>query len=162
VLLLLTIIDNELSALLIKRPSSMKHHAGQIALPGGKLEENENALEAALRETWEETGIEPGNIEILGSLTDLYVQVSKFMIHPFVGWIENFDQLNLNRHEVEKAIFFPIKNLNGCIEEETLQTPTGLLKVPCIRFENEIIWGATSMILTEFFDSLRGFRVILQ
>ena len=67
VLLLLSEIDDELTVLLIKRPSSMKDHAGQIALPGGKMENNETTAETALRETWEETGIPPEKIEILGN-----------------------------------------------------------------------------------------------
>lgn len=162
VLLLLSEIDDELTVLLIKRPSSMKYHAGQIALPGGKMEENESAVETALRETWEETGISPDNIEILGGLSDLYVQVSKFMIHPVVGWTPDFDRIVINRHEVEKVVFFPIKLLTDNIEETEIQTVTGLLKVPCVKFDGEILWGATSMILTEFVDLLRGYRVIQQ
>ncbi len=162
VLLLLSEIDNELTVLLIKRPSSMKDHAGQIAMPGGKMENNESAAETALRETWEETGISPEKIEILGRLSDLYVQVSKFMIHPVVGWTENFDGLHINHHEVEKVVFFPIKLITDKIEETEIQTLTGILKVPCVKFDGEIIWGATSMILTEFVDSLRGYRVIQQ
>jgi 8-oxo-dGTP pyrophosphatase MutT (NUDIX family) len=162
VLLLLSEIDNELTVLLIKRPSSMKFHAGQIALPGGKMENNESAVETALRETWEETGISPEKIEILGRLSDLYVQVSQFMIHPVVGWTDNFDNLNINRYEVEKVVLFPVKLLSKNIEETEIQTVTGALKVPCVKFDNEIIWGATSMILTEFVDSLRGYRVIQQ
>lgn len=162
VLLLLSEIDDELTVLLIKRPSSMKYHAGQIALPGGKMEENESAVETALRETWEETGISPENIEILGGLSDLYVQVSKFMIHPVVGWTPDFDRIVINRHEVEKVVFFPIKLLTDNIEETEIQTVTGLLKVPCVKFDGEILWGATSMILTEFVDLLRGYRVIQQ
>ncbi len=162
VLLLLSEIDDELTVLLIKRPSSMKYHAGQIAFPGGKMEENESAVETALRETWEETGISPENIEILGGLSDLYVQVSKFMIHPVVGWTPDFDRIVINRHEVEKVLLFPIKLLTDNIEETEIQTVTGLLKVPCVKFDGEIIWGATSMILTEFVDSLRGYRVIQQ
>ncbi len=162
VLLLLSEIDDELTVLLIRRPSSMKDHAGQIALPGGKMENNESAAETALRETWEETGISPEKIEILGRLSDLYVQVSKFMIHPVVGWTENFDGLHINHHEVEKVVFFPIKLITDKIEETEIQTLTGILKVPCIKFDGEIIWGATSMILTEFVDSLRGYRVIQQ
>jgi 8-oxo-dGTP pyrophosphatase MutT (NUDIX family) len=162
VLLLLSEIDNELTVLLIKRPSSMKYHAGQIAMPGGKMENNESAAETALRETWEETGISPEKIEILGRLSDLYVQVSQFMIHPVVGWTDNFDNLNINRHEVEKVVLFPVKLLSENIEETEIQTVTGALKVPCVKFDDEIIWGATSMILTEFVDSLRGYRVIQQ
>jgi len=132
----------------------MKHHAGQIALPGGRIEKGETALETALRETWEEIGITSGQIEILGSLSEIYVQVSRFQIHPFVGWIEKIPQFVINKNEVEKMIYFPLKNMKNSLAEVELETITGTLKVPCFKFEDEIIWGATAMILSEFADVL--------
>jgi len=132
----------------------MKNHAGQIALPGGRIEKGETAIETALRETWEEIGISREKIEILGSLSELYVQVSGFQIHPFVGWIDKKPAFIINKNEVEKTISFPFKLITNSIEEVEINTISGQLKVPCIRFEGEIIWGATAMILSEFADVL--------
>jgi len=154
VLLLLFVEDSELKACLIKRPEHMKHHAGQIALPGGRIEKEETALETALRETWEEIGITSDQIEILGSLSELYVQVSRFQIHPFVGWLDKKPEYVINKSEVEKTISFPVKLINNSFDEVELNTFSGKLKVPCIQFEGEIIWGATAMILSEFRDVL--------
>ena len=155
VLLLLFIENEELNACFIKRPIHMKHHAGQIALPGGRIEEGETALETALRETWEEIGITRGQIEILGSLSEIYVQVSRFQIHPFVGWLDKKPEFIINKNEVERMIFFPLKYFKNTFEEVELESLTGKLTVPCIRFEGEIIWGATAMILSEFYDMLQ-------
>lgn len=130
----------------------MKHHAGQIALPGGRIEKGETALETALRETWEEIGITRGQIEILGTLSELYVQVSRFQIHPFVGWLDKKPEFVINKNEVEKTISFPLHLIKNPLKEIELNTFTGLLKVPFIGFEGEIIWGATAMILSEFYD----------
>ncbi len=152
VLLLLFIENDELTACLIKRPAHMKHHAGQIALPGGRIENGETAEETALRETFEEIGIEPDEIEILGSLSEFYVEVSQFQIHPFVGWLHKKPKFKINPDEVEKTILFPIKKFKAPFSEKELETISGKLKVPCIRFESEIIWGATAMILAEFSD----------
>ena len=157
VLLLLFAENNELNACLIKRPSHMKHHASQIGLPGGRIEKGETALETAFRETWEEIGISREKIEILGSLSELYVQVSGFQIHPFVGWIDKKPEFVINKNEVEKTISFPLRLITNSFEEVELETFTGTLKVPCIRFEDEIIWGATAMILSEFYDVLRPY-----
>ena len=154
VLLLLYIENQELNACLIKRPAHMKHHAGQIALPGGRIEKGETALETALRETWEEIGITGDQIEILGSLSEIYVQVSRFQIHPFVGWLNKKPGFVINKYEVEKMISFPLKNMKNSLAEVELETITGTLKVPCFKFEDEIIWGATAMILLEFADVL--------
>lgn len=155
VMLLLFIQNNELHALLIKRPSHMKHHAGQVALPGGRIEPGETVIDTALRETWEEVGIEASSIQILGSLSDLYVQVSRFLIHPFVGWIDSVENLKINKNEVDKLIFFPINRMSYEIEYALIETVTGSVNVPCFKFADDIIWGATSMILMEFFDLLK-------
>ena len=154
VLLLLFIENNELTACLIKRPSHMKHHAGQIALPGGRIEKDETAIETALRETYEEIGIQSNQIEILGSLSEFYVEVSRFQIHPFVGWLQKKPEFKLNYDEVEKTILFPIRKFKAPFNEVELQTFSGKLNVPCIKFDSEIIWGATAMILSEFSDIL--------
>ncbi len=153
VLLLLFTENNDLNAILIKRPEHMKHHAGQIALPGGRIEIGETPFETALRETWEEIGITPDQIEILGSLSTLYVQVSRFKIHPVVGWLDKKPEFIINKNEVEKTITFPVKLIKNSFDEVELNTISGLLKVPCIQFDGEIIWGATAMILSEFYDA---------
>lgn len=133
----------------------MKNHAGQIALPGGRIEKGETPIETALRETWEEIGASADKIEILGQLSDLYVHVSKFLIFPFVGYINDFNNLKVNKNEVERTIAFPLNLMESEITETTLRTHSGWLNVPCIKFEGEIIWGATSMILTEFSDAIK-------
>jgi 8-oxo-dGTP pyrophosphatase MutT (NUDIX family) len=160
VLLLLFIEDGELKVCLIKRPGHMKHHAGQIALPGGRIEKGETALETALRETWEEIGITHDQIEILGSLSELYVQVSRFQIHPFVGWLDKKPKFTIDKNEVEKTISFPLKNMIDNVVEIELSTVSGQLKVPCVKFEGEIIWGATAMILAEMVDLLYQAEII--
>lgn len=132
----------------------MKYHAGQIALPGGRIEDGETAKETALRETHEEIGISPDNVTILGSLSELYVAVSQFLIHPFVGWLEKKPEFRMNHDEVEKMVIFPLLKFSNIFEEEELETITGKLKVPCIKYNKEIIWGATAMILSEFYDVL--------
>lgn len=155
VLLLLFVENDEIYVCLIKRPSHMKHHAGQIALPGGRLEKGETELEAAFRETFEEIGVPADQITLLGSLSEFYVEVSRFQIQPFVGWLNTKPTFILDPNEVEKTILFPLKKFNAPFCEMELQTVSGKLNVPCIRFEGEIIWGATAMILSEFADLLQ-------
>ncbi|MDX8340995.1 CoA pyrophosphatase [Draconibacterium sp. IB214405] len=152
VLVLLFPDDDGLKVCLIKRPTYMKHHAGQIALPGGRIEANESACETALRETFEEIGITEDKIRILGTLSSFYVEVSRFQITPLVGWMDTKPEFKLCPDEVEKAILFPIAAFKPPHPTIELKTVTGLLTVPCIRYDGEIIWGATAMILSEFYD----------
>lgn len=154
VLLLLFQENDELFACLIKRTSHMKHHAGQIAIPGGRIEKNETPIETALRETYEEIGIQSKHIKFLGSLSEFYVEVSRFQIHPFVGWLNKKPTFTLNAGEVEKTIIFPLRKLKPPFNKIEMQTVSGKLNVPCIKFDGEIIWGATAMILSEFSDVL--------
>ncbi|WP_372932776.1 NUDIX hydrolase [Mariniphaga sediminis] len=154
VLLLLFSENEELIICLIKRPVTMKYHAGQVAFPGGRIEPGETAMETALRETHEEIGIKPEKIEILGALSELFVDVSGFLIRPFVGWLKEKPRFSINEAEVEKIILFPLLKYRDALEETELETVSGVLRVPCFRFEGEIIWGATAMILSEFFDAM--------
>jgi 8-oxo-dGTP pyrophosphatase MutT (NUDIX family) len=152
VLLALYVENNDLYGCLIKRPIHMKNHAGQIALPGGRVEKGESAVETALRETYEEIGVKPEHIEILGTLSELYVEVSNFLIQPMVGWLRKKPVFSINKNEVEKMVLFPLLKYKNHFEKVEMQTNTGTFEVPCIKFDGEIIWGATAMILSEFYD----------
>ncbi len=154
VLLLLFEEDHELYICLIKRPVTMKHHAGQVAFPGGRIDPGETPVETALRETNEEIGIPSEKIEVLGSLSELFVDVSGFLIQPFVGWLTEKPVFTINKAEVEKILLFPLLQYKDQLEETELETVSGRLMVPCFHFEGEIIWGATAMILAEFFDAM--------
>jgi len=155
VLVLLFQENSELRVCLIKRPSFMKHHAGQIALPGGRMEAGESPEQTALRETYEEIGVVSESIQILGRLSGFYVEVSNFQVHPVVGWLHKKPTFRLCEQEVEKLLCFPIQRFKPPYETIRLKTLTGTLTVPCVHYQNEIIWGATAMILAEFYDVLQ-------
>ncbi|MFZ5430029.1 MAG: NUDIX hydrolase [Bacteroidota bacterium] len=155
VLLLICPDGDELYVCLIKRSATMKIHAGQIGFPGGRQEEGDTGPGAtALRETTEEIGLPSENIRILGKLTPLYVSVSNFMIYPYVGWTSGLPGFPLNHREVEKVLFFPLLAhlARPTVEFREMETVSGLLNVPGIPFQEEFIWGATAMILSEFMD----------
>jgi 8-oxo-dGTP pyrophosphatase MutT (NUDIX family) len=157
VLMLIYPEGNELFTCLIKRQSFLKHHAGQVGFPGGKMEECDvGHLQAAVRETSEEIGIQYDKIQVLGALSPLFIPVSGFMIYPFIAWSPSRPRFTINRDEVEKIILFPLLGFikNRKTTEVYLETLTGGLKVPAILFDHETIWGATAMILTEFIDML--------
>jgi len=111
VLLLLFPDKDQIYLCLIKRPSTMTHHPGQISFPGGKVEENDLSAEmAALREAQEEVGIDPSIVRIIGKLSELYVEVSKFLIHPFIAWADKKPDFFVNKSEVEELILFPVSD----------------------------------------------------
>ena len=154
VLFLLFPKGGEIFTCLTKRTSSMKYHPGQISFPGGKIEPGENSQTTALREAEEEVGISPDKVSILGRLSELYIPVSRFSISPFVGWIDHEPEFILNTDESEKLILFPVEQFakEQVIDFIELETVTGPLEVPYYPFDGEIVWGATAMIMAEFFD----------
>jgi 8-oxo-dGTP pyrophosphatase MutT (NUDIX family) len=136
----------------------MKHHPGQVSFPGGKVEKDDLSAEsAALREAHEEVGIDPESVEIIGKLSDLFVEVSGFSIQPFVAWIDQQPHFQINRTEVEKLIILPISDLVAQEEifEKSLVMASGEIFIKYYPFGNEIIWGATAMIMAELIDILR-------
>ena len=139
---------------LIKRPMHEKNHPGQIALPGGAMEENETLENTALREAFEEVGIIPDNVEILGKMTPLPVPVSKYVITPFIGITNNEPKWNINRQEVDELIILKYTDLidsnNGYYEDWNLNG--NMLRVPIFKIMNKDIWGATAAVLSELID----------
>ncbi len=159
VLVLLYPEGDQLYTCLTRRPTTMKHHPGQISFPGGKVEKDDLSAEmAALRESREEVGIDPSTIEVLGKLSDLYVEVSRFSIQPFLAWADRKPDFIVDYQEVEELILFPVSNFvaDETILETELQTVSGLLSVKYYPFNNQIIWGATAMILAELIELLKS------
>ena len=158
VLLLLFPEGERLYICLTKRPHTMKHHPGQISFPGGKVEKDDTSAEmTALREAREEVGIDQHQIEILGKLSDLYVEVSQFSIQPFLAWADQKPEFLVDFGEVEKLILFPVSDFitNEIISEIELETVTGSLRVKYYPYDGEFIWGATAMILSELIEILK-------
>ena len=163
VLLLLFPEGEQLNICLTKRPQTMRHHPGQISFPGGKVEKNDPSAEmAALREAREEVGIDHHQIEILGKLSDLYVEVSKFSIQPFLAWADKKPDFFVDSGEVEELILFPLSDFvaDEIILETELDTVTGPLRVKYYPYNGEFIWGATAMILSELIEILKNQRHI--
>ncbi len=159
VLLLLFPEGDRLFTCMMKRPLTMKHHPGQVSFPGGKVEiEDETTEMTALREAREEVGVDPASVEVLGKLSDLYIEVSKFAIHPYLAWTDRKPEFVINSDEVEELILFPVSEFvsNEIIAETELQTVTGLTKVKYYPFNGKYIWGATAMILSELIEILKS------
>lgn len=139
---------------LIRRPMNEKNHPGQIALPGGAMEKNETLMNTALREAFEEVGINPEDVEIIGQLTPIPVPVSEYLIYPFVGVIDYEPEWVINEDEVEKIFILRMSELissdNGYTEMWDLRG--NKVEVPIFKVMNETVWGATAAVLSELID----------
>jgi len=154
VLLLLYPWMDEIYTVFMLRPDYGGVHGGQISFPGGKYEPGDSDLQStALRETWEELGIEPQKVTIIGALSDLYIPPSRYLVKPFVGFIPERPNFQADPQEVEEVIELPVSQL---IRETSVQTvrhkigPGVRMKAPAYLVNGYIIWGATAMIFSEF------------
>lgn len=143
---------------LIKRPEYVGFHSGQVALPGGKMElEDENIIQTALREAEEEVGVEQKEVRILGQLSDLYIPTSNFLVSPVIGFLDYRPNFVPEVKEVARVI--PTDLLLLLHPNTRKQTvldfgKKGKLTTPYFEIDGEIVWGATAMILSELIQLL--------
>ncbi len=152
VLILLHPCEGGLSFPLLERPSQMRHHAGQIALPGGALEPNETPLDAALRETWEELGVAVQAASVRLSLSPIFALPSNYWVYPFMALVETTPSYTLTEQKASSSFEVPLSALLNSSSRSTfpLRRNGRLWEVPCFRFGDRIVWGLTAMILAEF------------
>ena len=141
--------------LLTKRTETVEHHKGQVSFPGGKRDiEDENLLQTALRESFEEVGIYPGDVDILGDLDDEKTHVSNYVISPYVGFIPYPYSFVTSLQEVQELLEIPVSVLldKSNLREEIQTSGKKRFRAYFFQYEDEIIWGATSRILKRFID----------
>jgi 8-oxo-dGTP pyrophosphatase MutT (NUDIX family) len=150
-------VAGELCTVFIERPVNDTVHSGQIAFPGGKSDPSDTSLaHTALRETEEEIGITQSQVEILGTLSPLFIPASNFLVHPHIGWMESTPAFRPNPEEVQALIQVPVEGLIA-LQPERKQFPTsyGLLEAPYFPLEKRVLWGATAMMVSEFREMMR-------
>lgn len=150
VLVLLFPSRQDVSFLLTERPHSLSSHAGQMSLPGGAREpEDENLCATALRETSEELGIDTTDLEVLGRLEDVDVRVSGYTITPFVAWSDHPPHVRPQPNEVASVLPVPLHALlaGEAVRHETWDMRGSLWEVSLYRFSGFAVWGATARIL---------------
>lgn len=143
---------------LTERTASLRHHAGQIALPGGRLDDGETPEQAALREAEEEVGVPRDAPDVLGRLTDLYIPPSRFTVTPCVAVMPERPTLFPAEAEVARVIELPLATLlDPAVRAESPWTaPSGeTVTMPFYALPEGRLWGATAMMLAELVAILR-------
>ncbi len=162
---LVPIISNKegYKILLTHRSKKLDDHAGQISFPGGRIDNSDKSPKnTALREAYEEIGLNGSSVEILGHL-DAYATATGFRILPIVSIIkENFDT-KINPIEVESIFYLPMEFLmnpeNHKKERGTYKRQSTSYKIEyeynVIPYENHHIWGATAAMLINLYETLK-------
>jgi 8-oxo-dGTP pyrophosphatase MutT (NUDIX family) len=142
--------------ILTRRTAHLRNHAAEISLPGGRVEAQDSGpQEAALREAFEEIGLPPERVDILGCLQP-YLTVSRYRVYPFVGWVDPPVEYAIDEYEVEEVfevpLAFVLDRANHHSETETFDgEPVGFY---VIEYGDHRIWGATAGILVRLVDAL--------
>jgi 8-oxo-dGTP pyrophosphatase MutT (NUDIX family) len=153
---LLTLLERPggLTVLFTERAAHLKDHAGQISFPGGRIDERETAVDAALREAHEEIGLEPAGVEVLGALDDLLTGTG-FLITPVVGYVAS-GEFVAAPDPTEVASVFEVPLVFICEPASIVETYRERLGTRFRTYElnhgGYRIWGATAAILVSFRD----------
>ncbi|MFW5861885.1 MAG: NUDIX hydrolase [Spirochaetota bacterium] len=151
---MMLILNREGSAhiLLTRRTTTVATHKGEVSFPGGSFEEGDTTLlETALRETYEEVGILPGHIEVLGEF-DHFISIFGFHVSTFVGVITHPYEYLLNPGEIESIVEVPLQifrdeKYDKC---QLMEYQGNTYNVYHYMYEGYEIWGLTARILTDF------------
>ncbi len=131
--------EGETHVWLVRRPTSMRSHAGQVAFPGGKHDPVDDSLLAtALREAEEELGIDRGQVDVLGALDDVHT-ITGFTVSPWVGWLPPGLEVHPNESEVARAFAPPLRAF--------LDPPSGVAPWRGWTVDGELVWGATAAMV---------------
>src|SRR5437588_3367410 len=148
--------------ILTRRSTNLPSHQGEIAFPGGKVHDGETSEAGALREAYEEVGIRPDDVEVIGALEELATVAGRFVLAPFVGVLPGRPALVPNPAEVARAFDVALAELlePDVYHQERWDLP-GMGERPMHFFDvaGETVWGATARILHDLLtlvtDSLR-------
>ncbi|MEI8204308.1 MAG: CoA pyrophosphatase [Bacteroidota bacterium] len=152
VLILFYSKNDEIYTVLIQRPVYNGVHSNQISFPGGKHEiSDKNLHETAIRECFEEIGIQIGEGDVIGELSELFIPPSSFRVLPVLSCIYFEPIFKPNEFEVQHIIEAKLSDLfNPKNVKKVSMNVRGIqFKTPAIVLNQQVIWGATAMIINE-------------
>lgn len=150
---------DETYLMLILRKSYKGVHSAQVGFPGGKVEEGDEDMKyTALRETYEEIGVPMDMIEVLKSMSLMYIPPSNFTVYPFLGVVQQTPNFMKQESEVDDLIEVRLPdflNDNNVADVKVMTSLKTELDVPAFMLNGHVVWGATAMMLSELKDLLK-------
>lgn len=144
------------TVILTRRQPFLRNHAAEISLPGGSVEQtDDHPATAALRETFEEVGVPPESVELLGCLSPV-MTISDFRVYPFVGWIDPPVSFTMDPREVAEVFEMPISFVMDTANHrrETALVDGKQREFWVLDYPGHRVWGATATILVSLAHAL--------
>jgi len=152
--------NDQAHLILIKRNAYPGIHSSQISFPGGKAEPEDGSLaETAVRETFEEVGVAPADIDVVMPFTEIYIPPSNFLVAPFLGLSMSEPIFKPNPDEVVELIQLSLDVFldDSIVVQTEMQTSySQMINVPAFKVDEHIVWGATAMILSELKETIKS------
>ena len=143
-----------LHAVFTRRRHDLRRHAGEISFPGGRRDDGETYLDAALREAHEEIGLEAERVDVVGALPPIGPFVTNYQVHPMLGLVERDLDFPPNPAEVETVLAFDVDELRKAFAMRRLVRRGIPIRTPTYVISEHLIWGATARILGELLARL--------
>jgi 8-oxo-dGTP pyrophosphatase MutT (NUDIX family) len=157
VLVPLFVHEDEVHAVFTKRRADLRRHAGEISFPGGRQDPGDADLRAtALRETEEEIGLRPDDVELVGALTPTPTVATNYAVYPFVGLIEPGREWRISPREVDLVLEFSLSDLRAGFGRERLWRRGVPFRTDVYVVGEHLIWGATARMLGDLLGRLAG------
>jgi 8-oxo-dGTP pyrophosphatase MutT (NUDIX family) len=152
VLIPLFVAEGRVDVLFTRRTDTVLTHKGQISFPGGQREATDaNMVETALRESYEEIGLDVPRVTVLGELDDVFTSVSGFIVTPVVGIVHGpMAGLTLAPAEVKSVFTVPIDRLQEVHTTQVREFDGHPYRIHYYTIADDVIWGATGLILHQF------------
>ncbi|WP_410558556.1 NUDIX hydrolase [Actinomadura fulvescens] len=141
--------------LLTERAATLNKHAGQPAFPGGRIDpEDTGPVDAALREAWEEAGVQASGCDVLAVLPELYLSFSDYRVTPVAAWWRQPSEVSPGHPgEVATVARVPIAELVDPANRLTVRHPSGMTLGPAFKVRGMLVWGFTAGLLTQVLEA---------
>ena len=138
---------------LVQRSRELRHHPGEIALPGGRLEPGESTIDAALRETHEEIGLDPAHVDVLGELAPIMVPVTRFVVTPVLGWTDRADEAT---HVEPGEVLHTIRVSVATLVDPATRRSVNIFgrRTAGFLLPDGLVWGMTANLLDHVLSEL--------
>jgi 8-oxo-dGTP pyrophosphatase MutT (NUDIX family) len=148
----------EARMVLTRRASHLRNHRSEVSFPGGAVDPGETLVGAALREAWEEVGLAPDSVEVIGMLSPIVTFSSRALINPFVGLLPARPSLQANPAEVERAFDVSLSDLllTGVHRSERWHFGGEPRDMYFFELPGDIVWGATARLIWELLLRVTG------